>query len=221
MFNRSPYGAYQIAEGVDGALMGRTLGYLALLLAILAVAAGISPAFGGWSLWLGIIGAFLGTIMVSRNIASAGRALTWGTIVAIGMGLLIGPVVWTVALTQPTLLWSTLGTLVIAVLFSALLVSWIPWDFTRLMPLLFLGLIMLLVTSLLSWIIPGMTGVVMSRAYNLIGVLIFIGYLIVDFSIMRFRGRVIPLEGAPVVLAVSILVDIVNLFLFLLRLGRR
>jgi FtsH-binding integral membrane protein len=110
---------------------------------------------------------------------------------------------------------------VLAVLFSALLVSWVPWDFTRLAPLLFLGLIMLLITGVLSWLIPGLTGIAMSRAYNLIGVLIFLGYLMVDFSIMRWRGRVLPADGAPVVLAVSILIDIVNLFLFLLRLGRR
>ncbi|MCL5116317.1 MAG: Bax inhibitor-1 family protein, partial [Firmicutes bacterium] len=87
--------------------------------------------------------------------------------------------------------------------------------------LLFVGLLMLMATALLSWIVPGLTGIAMSRAYNLIGTLIFIGYLIVDFSLMRVRGRAVPMEGAAVVLAVSIMIDIVNLFLFLLRLGRR
>jgi hypothetical protein len=84
-----------------------------------------------------------------------------------------------------------------------------------------MGLLMLIITSVLSWIVPGLSGVVMSKTYNLIGVLIFLGYLLVDFSLMRVRGRVVPAQGTAVVLAVSLLIDIVNLFLFLLRLGRR
>ncbi|MCY0878742.1 MAG: Bax inhibitor-1 family protein [Firmicutes bacterium] len=221
MYNRSPYAAIRVSDGIDGSLMGRTLGVLALLLAILAAAALLSPLAGTLGLWIGIGAALVGTIMVGRSMASAGRAFAWGAVVAIGMGLLVGPVVWSVAVTNLPLLLSTLGILLVAVLFSALLVSVVPWDFSRLAPLLFLGLIMLIVTSLLSWFVPSMTGLVVSRAYNLIGTLIFIGYLLVDFSLMRVRGRLMPAEGTAVVLAVSILVDIVNLFLFLLRLGRR
>jgi FtsH-binding integral membrane protein len=221
MYNRSPYATVQVSDGVSGSLMGRTLGYLALLLLILSVSALISPVTGPIGMWVGIAGALLGTIMVARNRGSARHAFTWGTVVAIGMGLLVGPVVWSVALTQGGLLWSTLGTLIVAVLFAALLVSWIPWDFSRMMPLLFIGLMMLLVTGVLSWIVPGISGLAMSRAYNLIGVLVFLGYMMVDFSLMRARGRVIPADGAAVMLAVSLLIDIVNLFLFLLRLGRR
>ncbi len=219
MYNRSS--ALRISDGVTGSLMGRTLGYLALLILILSVSVLLSPLAGPVGIWIGIVAALLGTIMVGRNAVTAGRAFIWGAVVAIGMGLLVGPVVWSVAVTQTGLLWTTLGTLVIAVVFSALLVSAIPWDFSRLMPLLFLGLIMLIVTGALSWFVPSISGVVMSKAYNLIGTLIFIGYLMVDFSLMRMRGRVVPTQGTAVVLAVSLLIDIVNLFLFLLRLGRR
>ena len=172
-------------------------------------------------MWVGIGLAILGTIFVSRNVQRAGRAFAWGALVAVGMGLLVGPVVWSVATTNGGLIWSTLGTLLLAVLFSAILVSWIPWDFSRMMPILFLGLILLMVTGALSWVVPGMSGVVMSKTYNLIGVLVFIGYLLVDFSLMRVRGRTVPAQGAAVVLAVSLLIDIVNLFLFVLRLGRQ
>lgn len=221
MYSRSPYASVQVADGVAGSLMGRTLGYLALLLMILSASALVSPLVGSIGMWIGIAAALFGTIMVRRNRGSATQAFTWGAIVAIGMGLLVGPVVWSVALTQSGLLWSTLGTLIVAVLFAALLVSWIPWDFSRMMPLLFIGLIMLLITGVISWIVPGVSGLAMSRAYNLIGVLVFLGYMMVDFSLMRARGRVVPAQGTAVVLAVSLLIDIVNLFLFLLRLGRR
>jgi len=193
MYNRSPGVAYSVSDGVNGALMGRTLGYLGLLLLILSASALLSPLAGTVGMWVGIGGALIGTVMVARSVRSAGRAFAWGTVVAIGMGLLVGPVVWSVAISQPSLIWSTLGALLIAVLFSALLVSWLPWDFSRLTPLLFVGLIMLMFTGLLSWIVPSMSGIMMSRAYNLIGVVIFVGYLIVDFSLMRRRGRLIYL----------------------------
>lgn len=218
MYRQPRVQAYSIADGVQGSIMGRTLGYLALLLAILAVAAFLSPLAGGAGLWIGMIAALIGTLMVGRNAARSGRAFTWGAIVAIGMGLLVGPVIWAV---PGQAILSTLAVLVVAVLFSALLVSWVPWDFSRLGPLLFMGLILLLVTGVLSWIVPQVSGIMMSKAYNLIGTLIFIGYLMVDFSLMRLRGRSMPYQGMAVVLAVSILIDIVNLFLFLLRLGRR
>lgn len=221
MYNQPPFGATRVSDGVMGSLMGRTLGYLALLLAILCAAMFVSPVLGSAGMWAGVVAAFLGTVLVGRNMARAGRAFFWGAVVAVGMGILVGPVVWSVALTNGSLLWSTLGALVVSVLFAAALVSWLPWDFSKMAPLLFVGLLMLVAVSLLSWIVPGVTGIAMSRAFNLIGTLIFIGYLIVDFSLMRWRGRALPLEGAPVVLAVSLLIDIVNLFLFLLRLGRR
>lgn len=219
MYNRSS--AIDIRDGLAGSLMGRTLGYLVLLLLILSASVVVSPLAGRPGMWIGIAAALIGSIMVGRNVGSASRAFIWGAVVAIGMGMLVGPVVWSVAFTETGLLWTTLGTLLIAVLFSAFLVSFVPWDFSRLMPLLFLGLILLIVTGVLSWIIPGVSGLVTSKAYNLIGALIFIGYLLVDFSLMRVRGRVMPAQGAAVVLAVSLLIDIVNLFLFLLRLGRR
>lgn len=221
MYNRSPVSAYRVADGVTGSIMGRTLGYLTLLLFILGASALISPVAGRAGMWVGIGSALIGTILVSRNVARAGRAFFWGAVVAIGMGLLVGPIVWSVAITQSSLLLSTLGILLIAVLFSAALVSWLPWDFSKMAPLLFVGLIMLVVTGFLSWIVPGMTGLATSRVFNLIGTVIFTGYLIVDFSLMRMRGRSVPAQGMAVVLAVSILIDIVNLFLFILGLGRR
>ncbi len=221
MYNRSPVAAYRISDGVAGSIMGRTLGYLTLLLLILGASAVVSPIAGQAGMWVGIGAALIGTILVSRNVARAGRAFFWGAVVAVGMGLLVGPVVWSVAITQSSLLWSTLGILLIAVLFSAALVSWLPWDFSKMAPLLFVGLIMLVVTGFLSWIVPGMTGLATSRVFNLIGTLIFTGYLIVDFSLMRMRKRVVPAQGMAVVLAVAILIDIVNLFLFILGLGRR
>ncbi len=200
--------------------MAQTLGYLALLLVVLVLASVVGVGFGSAGMWIGFIAAMLGTIMVSRSQARAGRALMWGFVVAIGMGIAIAPILWYAILDQNHLFLTTMGGILIAMLLSAAVVSWIPWDFSRMAPLLFLGLIMLIITGVLSMFLPSMFGVVASRAYNVIGVLIFTGYMMVDFAIMRHRGRSLPGDGTAVVLAVGLLVDIINLFLFLLRLGR-
>lgn len=219
MYNRSPYG-YSVSQGVSGNLMGKTLGYLVLLLVILMASVVVAPTFGTAGMWIGLIAAFIGTLMVSRRMNNAASTLVWGAIVAVGMGLLVAPAVLSTAVSNAGLLYSSVFGVVVAVALSAAVVSFIPWDFSRLGPILFVGLLMLVITSVLGMILPGVTGLLMSRAYNIFGILIFTGYLMLDFSLMRSRGRMLPQEGAAVALAVFLLVDIVNLFLFFLRLGR-
>jgi FtsH-binding integral membrane protein len=208
-------------QGIQGSLMGPTLAYVALLLLILSLATVGGVFLGNVGMWVGLVMMLGGTLMVNRAARRGRAALLWAATTAVGMGILVGPIVWSVAATDSSLLLSTLGTLVLAVAFSAALVSWIPWDFSRLAPLLMVGLILLMVTGLLSFIIPGAIGIQMSTTYNLVGVLIFTGYLIVDFSLMRYRRLAIGGPGTAIVLATYIVIDIVNLFLFLLRLGRR
>ncbi|MHB1610174.1 MAG: Bax inhibitor-1 family protein [Sulfobacillus sp.] len=221
MYNQNSVGGYSVADGVDGRLMGKTLGYLVLLLAIVMVGSVIGVTMGSWGLWGGFILAIAGTIMVSRRMQSASKALGWGILTAIGLGMVISSVLWYAILYQGPMLMTTIGALLLALLLSAAVVAWVPWDFSKLGPILFIGLVILVISGLLSFILPSMTGLVMSNVYNVAGVVIFTGYLMVDFSIMRYRGRTFPSDGLAVVLAVSLLVDIVNLFLFLLRLGRR
>ncbi len=201
--------------------MGRTLGYVALLLLVLSASTILGVLVGTVGMWIGVVMLFGGTLMVNRSARRAHAVLPWALCVAVGMGVVVGPLVWSVAYTDASLLLFTLGTLVLAVAFSAALVSWIPWDFSRLAPLLMVGLLMLMVTGLVSMVVPGATGIAMSPMFNVIGVAIFTGYLIVDFSLMRYRRLAFPERGLAIVLATYIVIDIVNLFLFLLRLGRR
>ncbi|AUW92716.1 MAG: hypothetical protein C7B44_09590 [Sulfobacillus thermosulfidooxidans] len=215
------YNSYSVSDGIDGKLMGKTLAYLVLLLGILMIGSVIGVGLGSVGLWVGFILAILSTIMVSRRVGNSGQALMWGILAAIGMGMMISTVLWYAILYQGPLLFTTVIALLLAVLVAAAVVAWIPWDFSKMGPLLFVGLIVLLVVGLLSMVIPSMGGVMMSQAYNIIGVVIFTGYLMVDFGIMRYRSRAFPEDGMAIMLAVSLLVDIVNLFLFLLRLGRR
>lgn len=212
--------AVSVADGVSGSLMGRTLAYLAALLAILSAAVLVAPV-SAWSMWAGVGMALLGTWLVGRNVWRPARAFFWGAVVAVGMGFLVAPLVQSLLVSDPSLLVNSLAALLVAVLFAALVASWVPWDFSRLMPLLFIGLMMLIVVGMLSWFIPAVSGLALSSGFAWLGTIIFIGYLVVDFSLMRARGRVMPAQGTAVMLAVSLLIDIVNLFMFLTRLGRR
>lgn len=216
---RSPYvSGYTLDQGLNGATLSRTLGYL---LSFLLIAGASMVLLAGLPWWVGFGGAILGTVMVNRAASRGSSAYVWGAVVAVGMGILAGPLVLTVALTQPqTLLLSGMG-LVLGFAVAAAVVAWVPWDFSRIWPLLTVGLIALLVVGLFSLVVPAAAGVALSPAYSIIGVLVFTGYLMVDLSLLRYRGLVLPGDGAAVVLAVRLLVDIINLFLFLITLGSR
>jgi FtsH-binding integral membrane protein len=217
--NRWPYASgYTLDQGLSGATLSRTLGYL---LSFLLIAMLSAVALSGLPWWLGFGGAILGTVMVNRAAMRGTGAYAWGAVVAIGMGMMAGPLALAVAATQPqTLVLSGLG-LVLAFAVAAAVVAWVPWDFSRIWPLLTVGLIALLVVGLLSMLLPGLAGMALSPTYSILGVLLFTGYLMVDLSLLRYRGLVLPGDGAAVVLAVRLLVDIINLFLFLITLGTR
>lgn len=217
---RTPY-ATRLDEGLDGATLGKTLGYLASYLAFAVLASPFALALRGWSVWIGLAMALGGTIFANRTAARGGHAYGWGVVVALGMGLMAGPLVLYTALTEPKVLITALVAVVAAVGLTAAMVAWIPWDFSKLAPLLFVGLLLLILTGLLSWIIPAWAGVSLSVTYNLVGVAIFVGYLLVDLSLLKYRGLTLPGDGAAVVLAVALLIDIVNLLLFLISLGQR
>ncbi len=216
----STAGGYSVSDGINGKLMGRTLAYLAVLLAILMVGSVIGADLGSVGLWAGFALTIIATLMVSRRVARAGAAFFWGALAAVGLGMVVSSVLWYAILNQPTLVLTSSLAVLLAMVVAALVVSVVPWDFSKMGPLLFLGLIVLIVLGLLSMILPGMGGVMMSAGYNIAGVVIFTGYLMVDFGVMRSRSRSFPQDGLAIMLAVSILIDIVNLFLFLLRLGR-
>lgn len=216
------YPQYQGTEtGVSGGLMGRTMGYVALLLAVAAVVSVFGASMGRAGFWIGFLALFGGTLMVNRAVARNGGALGWGMVVSAGMGLVVGPLVWSMVVQSPDVVLTALVTLVLATALCAALVAWIPWDFSRLAPVLMLGLIMLVVAGFLSLLIPGLTGWVGSPLYSLIGVAVFTGYLLVDFALLRRRRLPYADDAMAVLFATLIMIDLVNLFLFLLMLGRR
>ena len=98
-------------------------------------------------------------------------------------------------------------------------------DLSRLGPILFSGLIFLIIFGLLSMFIPGLAA--MDRAVCLIGIVVFLGYTAYDTQRIQafysyYSGYPDMLEKASIFSALQLYLDFINLFLYLLRfMGRR
>ena len=98
-------------------------------------------------------------------------------------------------------------------------------DLSRLGPILFSGLIFLVIFGLLSMFIPGLAA--MDRAVCLIGIVVFLGYTAYDTQRIQafysyYSGYPDMLEKASIFSALQLYLDFINLFLYLLRfMGRR
>ena len=93
-------------------------------------------------------------------------------------------------------------------------------DLSRLGPILFSGLIFLVIFGLLSMFIPGLAA--MDRAVCLIGIVVFLGYTAYDTQRIQafysyYSGYPDMLEKASIFSALQLYLDFINLFLYLLR----
>lgn len=113
----------------------------------------------------------------------------------------------------PTLVAEAFGVTVIAYGGAALYATVSKADFSFLGGFLFVGVIALLAMGILSFFFPFSTQA--EWIYTLLGVFIFIGYTLFDVSRIMHHG--IAREDIPFVV-LSLYLDFVNLFLFILRL---
>lgn len=93
-------------------------------------------------------------------------------------------------------------------------------DLSRLRPILFSGLIFLIVFGVISIFIPGFE--MLDRIACLVGIAIFLGYTAYDTQKIRayynyYAGYPDMLEKASVFSAMQLYMDFINLFLYLLR----
>ncbi len=97
-------------------------------------------------------------------------------------------------------------------------------DLTKFGSLMIMGLIGLLIASLLNMFFPGLH---LDKAITYIGVIVFVGLTAYDVQRIKRMGQSIENQNLPagklaVMGALSLYLDFINLFLFLLRLfGRR
>lgn len=106
-----------------------------------------------------------------------------------------------------------LGITVFAYGVAALYAAATKADFNFLAGFLFIGLIALVAMGIVNLFVP--FGRTVDMAYSLLGILIFIGYTLFDVSLITRYG--VAEEDVPWVV-LSLYLDFINLFLFVLRL---
>jgi len=199
-------------------LFGQTMGLVAATMGVFTLGAYLGRALSeGWG-WVFFVASFVCLIAMRFSVRRSRSAGTTGLLFAFGifLGLATGPTVAYYAATDPKSVWESAGA---TALFMAGLGS-IGYstqkDLSALARASFWALIVLILFGIIMIFlqIPGA-----SLAYSILGLVVFAGLTVVDFQ--RLRSRT-DLESAPL-LAASIFLDALNVFLFFLRIfqGRR
>jgi FtsH-binding integral membrane protein len=194
------------------AVLGQTMGLVALTLGSLAGGAYIGRDLDGWVGILFFVAGF-GCIFGLNIAAARGReqvAITLLLGLGLLLGLALGPVLSSYAEAEPAVLWqaagvtggfvATLGTIGYATRRD--LSSWYRALFWALVGLIVFGVIALFVS------IPNENVI-----WSVAGLVIFGGWTIFDFNRLRRAG-----EESAVPIAASIFLDVLNVFLFVLQL---
>ena len=196
-------------------LFGQTMSHVALTAALFACGAYIGRDFyyGAGFLWF--IGAFACLIAMNFAVRRSAR-LTAALLAAFGLmiGLACAPVLGYYAGTDPRALWSAGGATALFIAgFGAAgyatrrdLSALARICFWALLALIVFGIVMIFAHLPNGWLI-----------YSVIGLVIFAGFTMFDFQRLR---RAKDISAAPL-LAASIFLDILNVFLFFLRIFSR
>jgi len=222
MYGQAGYFPGSVAEAapdIRATYIRKVYGYffLTVLTAILAGAAissseqGLQMAFSlRWPIWIG--GLILAWVLgVAQKQTGTNTVLLF--VFAAATGIMVTPAVYMANQVAPGV--GLQAAILTGGVFGGL--SWYAWfsrkDFSFLGGFLFAGLIGLILTGLLFIFFPQM-GNTINIIYCLVGVLIFSGYVLYDTS--RILYRYPPNLVIPAVVALYL--DILNLFMFILRL---
>jgi FtsH-binding integral membrane protein len=194
------------------AVLGQTMGYVAVTVAFTALGAYIGRDLSGAIGLLFFVAGF-GCIVGLNVAASRGREqVAIALLFALGLllGLAVAPLIADYAEADPAALWQAAGATAAFVAGCGAygyatrrdLSAWARTLFWALLALIGFGIVTIFVS------IPGGNVI-----YALLGLVIFGGYTIFDFNRLRRAGA----ESA-VVIAASIFLDVFNVFLFFLQL---
>ncbi len=211
--SRYPYAAAG-AGAVEPSTLARVLGYLGLTMAFTALGAVFGPSVGGLGVLLGWIGSLVCLIALQflRDRAPLNLLLLFGFGLLLGLGLGETLAVY-VAAGMGEVVLAAAGTTAAITLAAGAIGYTTKRDLTGLGGVLFLALIGVLIATVIGiffrfplyWIVV-----------SAISALLFTGFIVYDLNRIARAGRVS--QGDAILLAVSVFLDIVNLFLSLLRL---
>jgi len=213
---RAPYGAPLAPAIPTHSLLAQVLGITALGLCVTAVAAyiaqGISPALGLVAMIVGFI--LLFSIYGTRNNPALSLTLFYAFTFCEGVGIapVIGQYVRSVG---PSVVVNAAITTGLGMFALAAIVYATGLDLRRFQGILTIALLGLIVVGIISLFVR----FIHPEVYAWITLVIFAGLVLVDFARIRAGG-----DGlTPVLMATSIYLDTINIFLALLQIfgGRR
>ncbi|WP_433727633.1 Bax inhibitor-1/YccA family protein [Actinoplanes sp. CA-051413] len=195
-------------------LFAQTMGYVAVTTGLFALGAYLGRNLPGGVAFIAYLAAFATLIAMQFSVRRS-RQTTVGLLAAFGLliGVATAPTLVYYAGTDPQALWQagTATALFVAAFGAAGYAT--RRDLTALARICFCALVALLVLGIVLIFVSIPYG---SLIYSVLGLVIFAGFIMFDFQRLR---RSTDVDAAPL-LAASIFLDILNVFLFFLRIFR-
>jgi FtsH-binding integral membrane protein len=198
-----------------GTLLGQTMGLVAVTTGFFALGAylGRDLSYGwGWVLFIAAFGCLIGLNVVAQR--SEGAAITLLFAFGVVIGLATAPTIAYYASTDPKIVWQAGGATALFIAGCGAVGYATRRDLAPLARILFWALIGLIVFGIVAIFVQIPNG---QLIYAIVGLVIFAGLTAFDFQRLR---RTQDIRAAPV-LAASIFLDVLNVFLLLLSLFGR
>ncbi len=196
-------------------LFGQTMGYVAVTAGFFALGAYLGRNLGhGWAI-VGYIAAFVCLISMNFTVRRSGT-VTAGLLFGVGvlLGVAVSPTIAYYATTNPQVLWQAGGAAALFVAGFGAAGYATRRDLSGIARVSFIALIALIVFGIVLIFVRIPHG---SLVYSVLGLVIFAGLTMFDFQRLR-RSK--DLNSAPLI-AASIFLDLLNVFLFFLRIFSR
>ena len=208
-------GTGSAAPGRTHTLFGQTMGYVAVTAGLFALGSylGRNLSYGWAFVWF--IAAFACLIGMNFAVRRSGP-LTTGLLVAFGvlLGLAMAPTLVYYANADPQVLWQAGGATALFIAGFGAAGYATRRDLSGIARLCFWALLALIVVGIVMIFVRIPHG---SLVYSVLGLVIFAGLTMFDFQRLR---RSSDLDSAPLI-AASIFLDVLNVFLFFLRIFSR
>jgi modulator of FtsH protease len=199
----------------SGTLLGQTMGLVAVTAGLFALGAylGRDLSYGwGWVLFIGAFGLLIGMNFAAQR--SEGLAITLLFAFGVVIGLATAPTISYYASTEPQVVWQAGGATALFIAGFGAYGYTTRRDLSAIARYFFWALIALIVFGIVLIFVQIPSG---QLIYAILGLAIFAGLTAFDFQRLR---RTRDIRAAPL-LAASIFIDILNVFLLLLSLFSR
>jgi uncharacterized protein len=220
MSNPAAYGGYggytgYMTRDQTRTLFSQTMGYVALTAALFAAGAYLGRHMAYGLGWIWFIAAF--ACLIAMNFAARrSQPLTFALLCGFGLliGLAMAPVLAYYAGTKPDALWTAGGATALFIAGFGAAGYATRRDLSALARVCFFALLALIIFGIVLIFVRIPHGDII---YSVIGLVIFAGFTMFDFQRLRTSKDI---RVAPM-LAASIFLDILNVFLFFLRIFTR